>query len=385
MKTTRLQRVRRAVIGVVLFLLVAHLGAGWYFSNRIFNGALDASEPWEWEYTVLVNDAFLEDGVGTVTILDTEDNEDLRSSGTFGLLYDGGFGVMTGEPTIVGTRVTRDFELTSGQPPRLGMSAAINSFAYPSEPLPPMREVTYPGELGELSGIFQPGTGTTWGIMVHGKGAAPDEQFRMMRATTALGMPSLSIRYRNDANAPDSDDQQYGYGASEWPDVQSAIEYAVANGAEGIVLSGSSMGGAIVASYLRNAEDTSLVRAVLLDSPMLDFDATIDYGAEQIVVAGRPTVPPTVTWLAKRLASLRFGVEWDELDYNDDTAWADVPTLVFHGDADLTVPVEVSRDLAERDDDVTYVENPGVAHVENWNRDPASYEKTVEDFLRPLI
>ncbi len=96
MKTTRLQRVRRAVIGVVLFLLVAHLGAGWYFSNRIFNGALDASEPWEWEYTVLVNDAFLEDGVGTVTILDTEDNEDLRSSGTFGLLYDGGFGVMTG-------------------------------------------------------------------------------------------------------------------------------------------------------------------------------------------------------------------------------------------------------------------------------------------------
>jgi pimeloyl-ACP methyl ester carboxylesterase len=387
MALTRIQRARRALVGIVLVLTLAHLAGGWYFSNRIFTGALDASKPWEWEYTVLINDVFIDpDGSGnTVTLLDVNDNEDLRSSGTFGLLYDGGFGLMTGAPVIVGNRVTRDFEVTSGQPPGLGAAAAINSFAYPPEPLPPMREVTYPGELGELSGVFQPGTGSVWGIMVHGKGAAPDEQFRMMRATGGVGMPSLSIRYRNDKGAPADADQTYGYGATEWPDVQAAIDYAVDNGATGIVLSGSSMGGAIVASYLRNAQDTSLVRAVLLDSPMLDFDATIDYGAKQIVVSGQSAVPPTVTWVAKRLASIRFGVDWGALDYNDDTDWADVPTLVFHGDADLTVPVEVSRDFAERDSDVTYVEAEGVGHVENWNPDPAAYESTVADFLTPLI
>lgn len=386
MALTRIQRARRALIGIVLVVALAHLAGGWYFSNRIFTDALDASEPWEWDYTVLVNDVFIDpEGAGnTITILDVDDNEDLRSSGTFGLLYDGGFGVMTGDPVIVGNRVTRDFEVTSGQAPGLGSVAAINSFAYPPEALPPMREVSYPGELGELSGVFQPGTGSVWGIMVHGKGSAPDEQFRMMRATEALGMPSLSIRYRNDKGAPAAPDQTHGYGATEWPDVQAAVDYAVENGATGIVLSGSSMGGAIVASYLRNAEDTSLVRAVLLDSPMLDFDATIDYGAEQILVSGQSAVPRTVTWLAKRLAGVRFGVDWGALDYNDDTEWAAVPTLVFHGDADLTVPVEVSRDFAERDSDVTYVEAKGVGHVESWNPDPEAYESMVVDFLAPL-
>lgn len=387
MALTRIQRARRALIGIVLVVALAHLAGGWYLSNRIFTGALDASEPWEWDYTVLVNDVFIApDGSGdTVTLLDVEDNEDLRSSGTFGLLYDGGFGLMTGEPVILGNRVTRDFELTSGAKPALGAMAAVNSFAHPPEALPPMREVTYPGELGELSGFLQPGTGSVWGIMVHGKGSAPDEQFRMMRATGALGMPSLSIRYRNDKGAPTDADQTYGYGATEWPDVQAAIDYAVENGATGIVLSGSSMGGAIVASYLRNAEDTDLVRAVLLDSPMLDFDKTIDHGADQIVISGQAAVPATVTWVAKRLASSRFGVDWQALDYNDDTDWAGVPTLVFHGDADLTVPVAVSRDFAGRDADVTYVEAKGVGHVENWNPDPAAYEKTVVDFLTPLI
>lgn len=388
MALTRGQRVRRAAIGIVTVLVVLHLAGGWYFSNRIYSDALDASAPFEWTKDVLVNDVFVDDkGVGTVTILDADArNEDLRSNGTFGLLYDGGFGVMSGKPVVVGPRVTRDFTLTTGEVPGIGSQAAVNSFAYPREPLPPMQEVTYDGPLGAMTGVYQPGTGDVWAVMVHGKGSSPDENFRMMRATGALGMPSLAITYRNDTGVPADPSGTYGFGETEWPDVQAGIDFAVQNGATGIVLTGGSMGGAVIAAYMNNAEDqdAGLVRGIVLDSPLTDLSATISYGAQQIEIAGQRAVPPTVTWTAKRLASLRFGVDWGDLDYNDDTDWASVPTLIFHGTKDLTVPIQTSRDLADRDDDVTLVETKA-GHVESWNLDPEGYEATVRDFLEPLI
>ncbi|MGL5826029.1 MAG: alpha/beta hydrolase [Nocardioides sp.] len=392
MSLTRRQRVRRAMLGVLLVTVTVHLAGGWYFANRIYTDALDASAPWEWERNVLINDSFVPDnGKGSVTVIDSgAENAGLRSSGTYGLWYDGGFGVMTGEPVIIGPRVTRDFTISTGKPPAIGASAAVNSFAYPRGPLPPMREVTYDSDLGEMTGVYQPGEGSVWAILVHGRGSGPDEQFRMMRATTALGMPSLAIRYRNDTGVPKDPSGEHGFGTTEWHDVQAAVDYAVDNGATGIVLAGGSMGGAIAAAYLRNAEDTKsenvgLVRAVVLDSPLLDFSATVSHGAKQIQLAGGPSVPASLTWMAKQLAGLRFGVDWDTVDYNDDTDWVRVPTLIFHGDADLTVPIDTSRELASRDDDVTLVEADGVGHLESWNVDPAAYETRVSDFLTPLV
>ncbi|MGL5811279.1 MAG: alpha/beta hydrolase [Nocardioides sp.] len=392
--STRAQRARRAAIVVVAAVLGGHLVAGWYYSNRIYTDALDAGVPFEWPRDLLVNGVDTEETgdakpSGTITLIDADaeqaNQDQVRGRGTYGLVYDGGFGLITGEPVINGSRVTRRFEVTQGEPPRLGQRAGINSFAYPREPMAPMEEVTYDGPLGQLSGILQPGTGEVWAILVHGRASGPDETFRLMRATGELGMPSLAIRYRNDPGVPRSENDEYGFGASEWPDLQAAIDYATSRGATGVVLTGGSMGGGIVAAYLENAEDTSLVRGIVLDSPMLDLDATVSYGAEQIEVQGRNPVPATVTWTAKRLASLRFGLDWDSLDYLDSTAWASVPTLLFHGDEDLLVPVTSSRRLAEQDPDVTYVEIPGTGHVEGWNTDPTAYELRVRRFLEPLI
>jgi uncharacterized protein len=389
MSLTRPQRVRRALIGIVVVLLTAHLAAGWYFSNRIYTDALDAGAPFEWDRDLLVNDVYLEDPTNSsVTLIDSDadlvNRDRLRSDATFGLVFDGGFGVMSGEPVIVGSRVTRDFTLTAGQPPVIGARAGVNSFAYPREPLPPMREVSYEAELGAMTGILQPGDGDVWAIMVHGKGSTPDEQFRLMRATGELGMPSLSIRYRNDTGMPADPSGLYGFGVTEWPDVQAGIDHAVAQGATGVVLTGGSMGGGIIAAYLRNASDTSLVRGVVLDSPMLDLSETISYGAEQLELSGRSAVPRTVTWVAKTLSEVRFGVDFDEVDYNDDADWVTVPTLIFHGTGDLTVPIETSRELAELSDDVQLIETDA-RHVESWNIDPDGYEATVRDFLEPLL
>ena len=61
------------------------------------------------------------------------------------------------------------------------------------------------------------------------------------------------------------------------------------------------------------------------------------------------------------------------------------PTLLFHGSADTTVPVQASRDLAAAAGGLgwplTYVEVSGAEHTASWNVDPSGYERHLRDFL----
>ncbi|MBK8729704.1 MAG: alpha/beta hydrolase [Tetrasphaera sp.] len=88
----------------------------------------------------------------------------------------------------------------------------------------------------------------------------------------------------------------------------------MAHGAEHVVLMGASMGGAIVASYLRHAEDTSVVTAVVLDSPALSLQRTVEWGLRRLPSPGpRPAGAghlgrraPDVLALRPRLARHRL-------------------------------------------------------------------------------
>ena len=102
------------------------------------------------------------------------------------------------------------------------------------------------------------------------------------------------------------------------------------------------MGGGIIASYLRH-EPEAPVAGVVLDSPMLDFGETVSYGAEQEPLPLFGHVPAPLTWTAKQLTALRYGVDWAATDYLDDTGWLDAPALVIHGSDDTTVPLRTSE------------------------------------------
>ena len=55
---------------------------------------------------------------------------------------------------------------------------------------------------------------------------------------------------------------------------------------------------------------------------------------------------------------------------------------VIHGTDDLTVSIDTSRRLADdRPDLVELVEVPGAEHVQSWNIDRATYERSVVEFL----
>ena len=63
-----------------------------------------------------------------------------------------------------------------------------------------------------------------------------------------------------------------------------------------------------------------------------------------------------------------------------------MPTLVFHGTEDTTVPIALSRQLAADHRDLVRLDAvEGAHHVASWNADPRAYESRVRGFLRAAV
>ena len=132
------------------------------------------------------------------------------------------------------------------------------------------------------------------------------------------GYTSLLVSYRNDGDAPRSADFRYALGDREWLDVEAAIRFARERGATDIVLMGWSMGGATVLQALTRSALSDVVRGVVLESPVVDWVATLDFQARL------RRVPPLVragvlTLLKSRWAGFFTGLaeplDFDRLDF----------------------------------------------------------------------
>jgi pimeloyl-ACP methyl ester carboxylesterase len=231
-----------------------------------------------------------------------------------------------------------------------------------------------------------PADGTTWVIHIHGKGATPAEAEPMFGPLQDAGYPQLAITYRNDDGQPEDPSGYYQYGATEWEDVAGAVDYAMENGAERVVLNGYSTGGAHAMSFMyRQSLDT--VSGVLLDSPNLDLSETVDYAASQRGLPLLPfNVPPTLSATAQFFTALRIDINWRALDYVERSAVSlRQPVLIHHGMADLTVPVSESIELAEAMPDlVRLIQVEGADHVGSFDADPGKYIDEVLGFLQEV-
>ena len=75
-----------------------------------------------------------------------------------------------------------------------------------------------------------------------------------------------------------------------------------------------------------------------------------------------------------RITTLRTGIRWDDLTQVRYAEGFATPMLIFHGQADQTVPPAVSdRFAAARPDLVRLVRVEGANHVESANVDAARY------------
>lgn len=376
------------ILGTTLVLVLVLAGlfygaGGWYYSSKIENDAFTVEhDPPTYNLTAETV------GAEEVTLVGSDTN--LDQDAVFGLDWPEGY-ANVGPPLIsqdgpenTGDEVARSY--TAGANPlAAGTEVRLDPFYYDGDPTSefgyPFVEVTFESNVGPLGAWYVRGSKPIWMIMVHGKGAERQEALRLVPLAWERGYHVMVIDYRNDEGRGEDPSGRYQWGTTEWEDVAAAARYARENGAEQTVLVGYSMGGAAVLNFLAYSPLRNFTIGAILDSPVSDLEATIDYNAGQTKI-GPITLPASLTGWAKILASWRFDIEWD--DYDSTQLWREwaAPMLVIHGTGDLSVPVETSEALRSlRPDLVELVTPQDVGHVLAWNADQEAYEADVNAFL----
>jgi uncharacterized protein len=368
------RRGRIAVAGAIAFIVLALVGGigyavAWHFSNDVL---VPDRSPWPEDVEVV------RVGRATVTLERTEDSE---RPGVYGIAWQGGHAILGPIVREGGGTVTRRVRDVRGYlvPEQM---LAIESDVYSGTPAArglPYARVLVPGELGPMPAWLVPGRSREWAIVVHGINGDPQVGLRIAPTLRRAGLPQILITYREDQGAPPSRDGYHHMGLTEWRDLQAAARYALRRGARSLLLVGYSMGGALVTQFMQRSPLARRVAALVLDAPVLDWRATLEFNATRM---GLPSfLADPVEWVI----GARIPVDWDSLDALEHTASLHLPILLFHGTDDDVVPIATSDDLAAAlPNRVTYFRVPQAGHVESWNVDPALYERRLRRFLAHL-
>jgi alpha-beta hydrolase superfamily lysophospholipase len=368
--------------GLVGLAAVSATGFATYFTRRVVTPL--AVKPDDLE--------IYEVGPDRVVLSSTPDT---RVPGRYGLWLDGGQGHARIGAVIAddAATVTRELEqvdfgvLTPGP-------ARFNQYYVAGDPTLAWgvehEDVLVPSEVGPLpTWLVRPEPDATddgtWAVLIHGRGATREECLRGVPVLRRLGITTMVPAYRNDRDAPDGQVGRYHFGGTEWRDIESAVVWAVNNGARRVVLMGWSMGGAIALQLVSRSWVADRIDAVVLDAPVVDWGDVLRHTARV------NHVPPPVGRISHRLVRhslLRKAVGLGEpvdlrtLNWVRRARELAVPILLIHSEADEVVPVGPSRALAAaRPELVTFAPWSTARHTKEWNVDPVMWENVVEAFL----
>jgi alpha-beta hydrolase superfamily lysophospholipase len=372
--------------GGMSLVAACFFGSSWYLAEKIRSEALaigpgPAMPAYDVQFVGLSRERVQLRAVG--------DQAALHKPMLYGIAWPGGTGHLGAAVSVAGDLITRPLTVISGSAPSVGQLAALDRSYFLSDPETalgvPVQHVVIPGPLGPLPAWYFPGTGSSFIIGVHGQNGTRKDVLRVIDIVYRMGFPAVAVTYRNDLGAAHDPSGYFRYGQTEWSDVQAAVRWSLAQGARNVVLVGQSMGASLVAAFLKRSSLAPKVAQVVLDAPMLDLPAAIDFQADRHLIPVIGRLPAPLIRTAMRIASSRFGVDWPAMSYLDETSWLKVPALVTHGSDDPRVPISSSLRLNELNPSLVTLEVfPGAGHLESWNTDRSRYASLVESFLAPL-
>ena len=328
---------------------------------------------------------------GTVTLNSSLDS---RLPGRYGLWFsrDSGHARMGGVVSQTPDTVTRELlgvdfgDIGTAERGRFGgwFHLAPGDLGYPFD------SIGIETPLGGAPAWHIPAEGdsTSWVIQVHGRGVRKAEALRAVPVFRSAGYHSLLISWRNDGEAPRSEDGLYGLGSTEWLDVHAALEHVAERGATEVVLMGWSMGGATVLQTAANSSLAGLVSGIVLESPVVDWTPTLIFQAAQRRVParmGRAVIALIGSRRGYRITGQLAPIDFRTLDFVLRRDELVVPILLMHSDDDGFVPSEASAALAvARPDIVTYRRWSVARHAKLWNYDPERFDREITEWLADL-
>ena len=402
--------IRKLGYVLIILIFIALGGAGWFFSGVIYEGGLNP----DFNDTESIGTA--EDRVSVIKVnnnsivLNVEEEMwgPLLERGVYGIIGQNGDAVVGNIISTEGTIVERDLinlngTIVEGDKIRGTSLVVLNNegeykilgtsswSGQASEGVYTPKSVSgldyetiyYQSDLGEFPAYLTNDGDVGIVIFVHGfRGDYSREVFAKMRAgeIVDMGYRSMIISYRNDKGLPKDPSGIFQYGTTEWKDIDGAIDKAL-EFTDNVVLWGTSGGGGPISSWLGNVGDNSKVKGIIYEAPVINFWESVEVNG----AARYPWVPQQLFGYFKIFTEIRYGIDFQNMDFTDNVINSDIPALLFHGDDDEWVPVEMSDFIAEnRNTNFTYIRYENVGHVTSWNADPDNYVYQLETFLSSL-
>jgi pimeloyl-ACP methyl ester carboxylesterase len=350
---------------VIVLLVVLIGGVSWYISKRLLQRT-SGSTPF--------SIAVIESNTQTITLQRTKNT---RKPGIFGIRGSDGQAILGPILSSDAKTITRQLihrKGTIAPQTKVAWNTTIYGGMLRDRLNMPIKEVSFPGRLGEMPAWFVPGKRDCWVILIHGSTATREQGLRTFQTLADLGFPILDITYRNDKGAPASADKLSHFGDTEWEDLDASVTYALAQGAQRVILYGWSMGGTIVETFLHRSASTNSVQAIILDSPVLSWRATLTS------LVKRNKLPGFIARITEQIIAMRTGVRLKTLDSVDQERM-DIPTLLFHGLSDTTAPISVSDTFVASHPSIKYHRIPDADHTQCWNAHHEKYEAELRSFL----
>jgi len=392
------------------FLVVVLLAVGWYFSGLIYETGLNPDFN-DAENVGTAEDRVIVDKISSDRItLNVEEEQwgPLLENGVYGIIGQNGDAIVGSIISTNGNIIERELlqingTIVSGD--RIsasglirqddsggykilgssGWSGQATDGVYTPESVSGIeyKDIFYESNVGSFPAYLTSNGENGIVIFVHGfRGNYAREVFSLMRAKdlAELGYRSMVIAYRNDRGLPKDPSGIYQYGVTEWEDIDAAVDEARKYN-ENIVLFGISGGGGPVSSWIENSNDLSKVSGIIYEAPVISFWESVEVNG----AARFPWLPEALFSYFKIVTELRYDVDFDSMDFREAVIKSSIPTLLFHGDDDEWVPVEMSDLIAEsRDTNFTYIRYENVGHVTSWNADPDNYVYQLSQFLGGL-